>query len=195
MDALTTWPALVRRLRLLSSLSQCEVAQQLCVDQDTVDRWEWGTYVPDIPMQKRLCDMMRRVEPAIDKRFVEQAPAMVLVSRMHPAGFISAMSPAVAAAYQRSPTEMRDSLIYDMTSESIRGFLEALDSNPAWCHGEVIMWNAVVLRPDGNWARYTGSPIGHTGSFMAAGGVIPRPENYTDKTYQLTLKSYDEMCD
>ncbi len=71
MQALTPWPALVKRLRFLSSLKQDELAQQLGVDQATVSRWERGTYAPDIPVQKRLRDMLHRLEPIIGPAAVE----------------------------------------------------------------------------------------------------------------------------
>ena len=61
----TPWPGLVKRVRFLSSLKQDDLAQHLGVDQGTVSRWERGTYAPDIPVQKRLRDMLHRLEPAI----------------------------------------------------------------------------------------------------------------------------------
>ena len=61
----TPWPALVRRLRFISNLKQTDLADLLGVEQGTVSRWERATYVPDIPVQRRIRDMLHRLEPAI----------------------------------------------------------------------------------------------------------------------------------
>jgi len=143
------WPALIKRIRFLSSLKQAELAEALGVDQCSVSRWERNLCIPDKSVQQRLRDMLRGLEPVIDRAFVEQAPAIVIVSRMESAGFVCAMSPAAAAAYQLTPKESRDHLIYEAASESARGVMEALDSNSAWRHGEISMWRAVLRRADG----------------------------------------------
>jgi len=193
-DAIAPWSALVKRIRFLSSLKQADLAKELGVDQCSVSRWERGTHLPDVLVQKRLRDMLRRLEPTIDTSFVEQAPAIVIVSRMEKVGFVSAMSPAAAAAYRLNPPETRDLLIYDITSDSKRAFLEAIDSTPAWRNGEIAMWNVVLRRLDGNWAQFTGSPIGSTGFFMCIGAAVPPPSQCTDKDYLLTLNPFDELC-
>jgi len=193
MDAMTPWPALVRRLRFLSSLNQDELAQQLGVDQCTVSRWERGTYVPDIPMQKRLRDMMRKLEPTIDRAFVEGAPALVVVSHIGNAGHSECMSRLVSDTYQRSPAEMRDIEVYPISTESIRKVLFELNANEAWCKGEVASWQVVIKQNDGSWAQYSGAPIGQTGLCMWIGGLVTPPEIVLKDGFQLIVNPFDEI--
>ena len=54
-------------------------AQQLGVDQGTVSRWERGIYAPDIPVQKRLRDMLHRLEPIIGPAAVEAMPVIAIL--------------------------------------------------------------------------------------------------------------------
>ena len=189
------WPSLVKRLRFLSSLKQADLAELLGVDPTSVSRWERNLCIPDTSVQKRVRDMLGRLEPAIDRRFVEEAPGIVAIGRMDASGVIVAASPAIAAAYHRTPIEMRDLAVYDMSPESTRGFMEELEANPAWRHGEIAMWNVVVRGPDGTWAGITGSPIGNTGFVMSFGGAVPPPHGFENKDYQLTFQSFDELCD
>ena len=194
-NAITPWPAHVRRIRFLLGLKQADLAEQLGVDQCTVSRWERNLCIPETSVQRRVRDMLRRLEPAISRSFIEEAPSIVVIGRMESVGLISAASPAATAPYQLNATEMRDLSVYDITSESTRGFMEAVDSNPAWRHGEIAMWNVVLRRPDGNWARFTGAPIGNMGFFLGIGGAVPPPHGFADKDYQLTFQAFDELCD
>jgi len=195
MSEIPPWPALVRRIRFLSGLKQADLAEQLEVDQCTVSRWERNLCIPDTPVQKRVRDMLRRLEPGISRRFIEEAPGIVTIGRMDAIGVVAAASRAGAAAYHRTPKEMRDLTIYDITSESVRGFLDAIDSNPAWRHGEISMWQVTMQRPDGNWSRFTFTPFGNTGHCISIGVVVPPPQGFADKDYQLTFQSFDELCD
>ena len=144
-------------------------------------------------MQKRLRDMLHRLEPAIDRNFIEQTPAIMLVSRVLEMRFVAVMAAPAAAPYRSTAAEMSKRRVDDITSPSIRGFIEELDVNPAWRNGEISMWQAVLRRVDGSWCQFTGTPIGGTGFFMCIGSMIPPPNEFSDKDYQLTLNSYDEM--
>ncbi len=194
-NAITPWPALVRRIRFLSGLKQEDLAEQLGVDPTTVSRWERNLCIPDTSVQKRVRDMLRRLEPAISRSFVEHSPGLVVVARLESTGYISALSPAGAAPYNRTPKEMRDLKIYDITSESARGFFDEIDSNTAWRHGEISMLQVIVRRPDGNWVRFNFTPIGNTGHSITIGVVVPPPHRFADKDFQVTFQSYDELCD
>ncbi len=53
----------MRRFRRLRALKQVALAELIGVDQATVSRWESGRQSPDLAMQQRLRDLMRRIEP------------------------------------------------------------------------------------------------------------------------------------
>ena len=146
-------------------------------------------------MQKRVREMLRRLEPAISRSFIEEAPGIVTIGRMDAIGVIAAASPAAAAAYHLTPQEMRDLAVYDIASESILSFIDGLNSNSAWRHGEISMWQVIMKRRDGNWARFNFTPIGNTGHSIAIGAVVPPPHRFADKDFQITFQSYDELCD
>lgn len=57
------WGAQLRRFRRLRSLKQTALAELIGVDQATVSRWERGQQSPDLGMQQRLRDLLRRIEP------------------------------------------------------------------------------------------------------------------------------------
>ena len=191
------WPALVKRVRFLSSLKQADLAETLDVDQTSVSRWERGLTVPDFPVQKRLREMLRKLEPAIDRRFIEHVPGIVGIGRMESIGSSVAASVSCAAMFQLTPADMRDRWFYDVLGEdeTALSLLESVDSTPGWRHGEIAMWSATMLQPDGTCFRFTGSPIGDTGLYMSIAGVVPPPKDFTQKDFELTLKPYDELCD
>ena len=60
---LVDWGAQLRRFRRLRALKQTALAELIGVDQATVSRWESGRQSPDLSMQQRLRDLMRRIEP------------------------------------------------------------------------------------------------------------------------------------
>ena len=193
MDALTPWPALVRRLRFLSGLKQADLAYQIGVDQVTVSRWERGVFVPDLQYQRRLRDMMRKLEPTVDRAFVEGAPSLVVVSHIGNAGHIECMSRLVSDTYHRSPAEMRNIEVYAFTTESIRNVLLGLNANEAWCNGEVASWKVIMEQCDGSWAKFSGAPIGQSGLCMWIGGLATAPEAVLKDGFQLIINPFDEM--
>ena len=121
----TTWAALVQRLRLLSSLKQSDLAHQLGVDQATVSRWERGTQIPDISVQKRLRDRLHRLEPIIGPVAVETMPVMAILYCSENIGLVCAASKSFAAIYRNRPDLMRYQMIREDWSESIRNMWDA----------------------------------------------------------------------
>ena len=107
MDAVTLWPALIKRLRFLASLKQCELAQQLGVDQATVSRWERGVYVPDIQLQRVLREKFRDLQPTISPQYIESLSSLTGVNYL---GFerIKAWSEVAAGLYDLTPEQMRE---------------------------------------------------------------------------------------
>jgi len=193
-DFVAPWPALVKRVRFLSSLKQADLAEALDVDQTSVSRWERGLTVPDFPVQKRLRDMLRELEPTISRSFIEHAPGLVALGRIETVGFCVAVSEAGAAQFQLIPAEMRDRWMYDVQLENERALYEAIDATEGWRHGEMSMLNA-ECSVKGMLAQYKFSPIGGTGLFMALAAIVPPPKGFTNKDFELAFKSYDELCD
>ena len=72
---MVSWRTSVKRLRLLLGVTQAHFAENLGVDQGTVSRCECGLVTPELGIQKRLRDMMRTVQPAINARASERMPA------------------------------------------------------------------------------------------------------------------------
>lgn len=54
-----TWRDQIRRYRRAHGLTQAALGESLNVEQATVSRWERGTHVPELGMQRRLRDLMR----------------------------------------------------------------------------------------------------------------------------------------
>ena len=54
------WSGILKRYRRANGLTQAALAELLDVEQATVSRWERNFHKPDISIQKRLRDMMRK---------------------------------------------------------------------------------------------------------------------------------------
>jgi len=195
-NAAAPWPALVKHIRFLSRLKQADLARKLGVDKRSVSRWERGLNVPDFPTQKRLRDMLRSLEPVINRSFIEHAPGNMGIGRIVSVGFVAAASETAAALFGRTPAEMRDQWTYDLMLEDEGGlaFMELIDSTPGWRQGEIATFSVTVQLLDGSCARFIGTPIGGTGLYMCIGGAVPRPKEFTFKDFACTLQPYDELC-
>jgi len=197
MQALTPWPALVKRLRFLSSLKQDELAQQLGVDQATVSRWERGAYVPGIPVQKRLRDILHRLEPVIGPAAIESMPVIAILYDREHIGFCCAASYSMAnTVFHRRPQQMRSQMIKDDWSESVRNMWEAFTTSDAWKSNYVAFGVATLLRPDRRWGQFTMMPLGGAPLLLATGGKeLPPPDNLKPHEFKLAITTKDELCE
>jgi len=193
MDAVTPWPALIKRLRFLSSLKQSELAQQLCVDQGTISRWERGVYVPDIPLQRALRERLRTLEPVIRPEFIERLPGLIGINYL---GFerIKAWSELAASIYGRTAAQLREARSEEILLESCLQLGQALRDHPDWMRGHACSFKAIVNRPDDRALQMLGTPMGNTGYFLWHGAVIELPPGAVPGLYQIEFETYDEIC-
>ena len=195
MDAVTPWPRLVKRVRFLSSLKQDELAQQLGVDQGTVSRWERGTYAPDIPVQKRLRDMLHRLETIVQPAAVEAMPIPAILYSAEHIGLSVAASQPYADVFNKRTEEMRDLMIRDNWSESIRNMWDALTASDAWKSNDIAFGVATLFLPNQKWGRFTLMPIGGASLLLATGVEIPPPDDLNPHEFKLAITTKDELCE
>jgi transcriptional regulator with XRE-family HTH domain len=193
MDAVTPWPRLIKRLRFLSSLKQSELAQQLGVDQGTVSRWERGVYVPDIPVQRVLCERLRTLDSVIRPEFIEQLPALVGINYL---GFerIKAWSELAASIYGRTSAQVREARSEEILLESCLQLGQALRDTPEWMRGDACSFRAIVYKPDDEAVQLRGTPMGRTGFFLFHGSAIERPPHVRLGRCHIEFETYDEIC-
>jgi DNA-binding XRE family transcriptional regulator len=196
MDAVMLWPALIKRLRFLSSLKQCELAQQLGVDQGTVSRWERGVYVPDNWVQKRLRDRLHRLEPAIEPAAVEAMPVIAILYDSEHIGLCRAASCSMAnTVFHRRPDQMRSQMIRKDWSESVCNMWETFTTSDAWKSNNVAFGVATLLRPDRRWGQFTMMPVGGAPLLLATGGKeLPPPDDLSPDDFKLAITTKDELC-
>lgn len=192
---MVSWRTFVKRLRFLLGVTQAHFAENLGVDQGTVSRWERGLVTPELGIQRRLRDMMRTVQPAINARSIERMPVIAGIMHLADMGIISSISFVAAVAYQRSPAEMRELAMFDLLSESTQELVTHLNALPDWRRGEIADFEATIQRIDGRWARGIGTPIGDTGHVFWTAATIEPPDDLEDNIYKLILRSFDEICD
>jgi len=89
---------------------------------------------------------------------------------------------------------MRDRWIYDLVDENERLVIEAVDATEGWRHGEMSMLT-IELCVKGMLVQYKSSPIGDTGLLMSIAAMVPLPKGFKREGFELTFKSYDELCD
>jgi transcriptional regulator with XRE-family HTH domain len=193
MDAMSPWPALIKRLRFLTSLKQCELAQQLGVDQGTVSRWERGVHVPDIGLQRELRDRLRTLHPAISLQYIEQLPSLTGVNYL---GFerIRAWSGVAAGLYDLTCEQMREANPECILADDCLEMGQALRDNPAWMNGHAVSYKAIVERAQDDFVQICGTPINGTGFFLWNGVRIDRPPGFILGHCHIEFQTYDELC-
>ena len=194
MDAVSPWPALIKRLRFLSSLKQGELTQQLGVDQGTVSRWERGVYVPDIGLQQVLRERLRTLQPVISPEYIEQLPTLTGINYL-PFDRIKAWSEPAASAYGRTAVEMREARPEGILADGCLQIGQALRDSPEWMHGQACSYRAIVERPGDECVEIRGTPINGTGFFLWNGVIIERPPGFIRGRCHIEFETYDEICE
>jgi DNA-binding XRE family transcriptional regulator len=193
MNAMSPWPALIKRLRFLSSLKQCDLAQQLGVDQGTVSRWERGVYLPDVWMQKRLRDMLQRSEPMLPPSTIEAMPVLALLYCARNMGLLTCCSHIVAEQHGMAVEDMRNINLAPWWTDSLQEMHETLHDADGWRSGEIAVAKAKVFRITGQWCDVTAVPVsGADLVFFTAEQAQTPPEIPTSRC-ELTTISNDEL--
>jgi DNA-binding XRE family transcriptional regulator len=193
MNAMSPWPALIKRLRFLSSLKQCDLAQQLGVDQGTVSRWERGVYMPDVWMQKRLRDMLQRSEPMLPPSTIEAMPVLALLYCARNMGLLTCCSHIVAEQHGMAVEDMRNINLAPWWTDSLQEMHETLHDADGWRSGEIAIAKAKVFRITGQWCDVTAVPVsGADLVFFTAEQAQTPPEIPTSRC-ELTTISNDEL--
>lgn len=94
------WSGFIKRYRRANGLTQAALAELLSVEQATVSRWERQFHKPDLAIQKRLRDMMRKHPAGADRAIryrVQCALSAMKLADRH--GRNLAASPAAAALH------------------------------------------------------------------------------------------------
>ena len=185
---------MIKRLRFLSSLKQCELAQQLGVDQGTVSRWERGVYFPDIPLQKVLREKLRTLQPTISSEYIEQLPGLIGINYL---GFerIKAWSEVAAGLYDLTSEQMREANPEEILAADCLEMGQALRDNPAWMCGHAVSYKAIVERAPDDFVQICGTPINGTGFFLWNGVHIERPPGFIPGRCHIEFQTYDEICE
>ena len=193
MDAVSPWPALIKRLRFLSSLKQGELAQQLGVDQGTVSRWERGVYVPDIGLQRVLRERLRTLHPIISLQYIEQLPSLTGVNYL---GFerIKAWSQVAAGLYGLTSEQMREANPEGILTYNCLETAQALHDNPDWMNGHAISFKVIVERMPDNFVEICGTPINGTGLYLWNAIRAERPPGFISGPRNIEFQTYDEIC-
>lgn len=128
-DGLADWGAQLRRFRRLRALKQAALAEMVGVDQATISRWESGRQSPDLAMQQRLRDLMRRIEPREEvllKHWINTSVGYTVLCDED--RIIRAASPSYCNIHGLSPTEVLGlSTIPSFTAELERALWLAVD--------------------------------------------------------------------
>ncbi len=193
MDAMSPWPALIKRLRFLSCLKQSELAQQLGVEQGTVSRWERGVYVPDIPVQRVLRDMLQKLEPHIKPEVMEQMPVRVLLYDLREPGRLDCCSMPVAKDYEMDVRTMRQCNLEPLWTQSLRHMFEDIWSTDEYKTSEIAMVKAVIFRISQKWYHITAMPLYASNQMMFTAAETAPPAGLSKDQCLVKIFTADEL--
>jgi hypothetical protein len=175
-------------------VDEAQFADHLGVDETTVEGWERGIIVPETRKQKILRDELHKLEPAISLKTIE---AMPIISAVHSNSAlelcIAASQPYAEACMMMRASELRYTPISHLWGDSLGQAAEALANNEAWKSGECAYARSTILRPDGRWVHYAGSPIGIEDMALWIGALTEKPKHLKDNEFDLSVTSLDEL--
>lgn len=155
-----TWPSLIKRTRFAYSLSQSQLGDILGVDQGTISRWERATTTPELDIQKRIRDMLRRHDPSLSVAGIARLPTVSALVYQDNISKIRAISKIAAAAYNMTPEEAIDKdFAYVLPASILRSYAEIMD-HAAWRNCEAAGYETVLKRGDGQWYQCLGLIVG-----------------------------------
>lgn len=187
------WPALVGRLRFLMNVNEAQFADHLGVDERSVTRWERGTLIPERTTQKILRDKLHNLEPTISGKAIEAMPFIAAVHANTALELCCVASQPYADPYKMRARELRYTPIGHIWGDSLEQAAEELANNEAWKSGECAYACSTILRPDGRWVRYAGSPIGIEDMALWIGALTDTPPHLKDGGFELSVTTLDEL--
>jgi len=193
MSKVFPWPSLIKRLRFLMDADEEQLAEQLGVDEPTVECWEQGIMVPERHTQKNIRDTLHHLEPAISGKAIEAMPVIAAIHCNTSLSLCYAASQPYADAYEMRADELRYSMTHSMWNEVMERAADELASNEAWKSGECALVHATIQRQDDCWVRYAGSPIGTTNMALWIGGPTEKPKHLQEGDFDLSITTRDEL--
>ena len=193
MNKCVPWPALIGRLRFLMDVDEVQLAGHLGVDGPTIRGWERGIMVPERRIQKILRDKLHRLEPAISGKAIEAMPVIAAVHSNTSLSLCCVASQAYADPYEMQAHELRYLMIHHMWNECTEQIADTIASHEAWKGGECAYVHCTFQRPDGQWVRYAGSPIGIEDMALWFGALAEKPKHLQEGEFDLSITTLDEL--
>lgn len=184
---------LIKRLRFQQSLSQLQLAEILGVDQTAVSRWERDKIQPDVDIQKRIRDMLRRYDPSISIEGIEMLPTITAVVDQSDISVVKAISKRAARAYNLTPAE---AIVSDWKQILPHSILEAYTNimeHPAWSSGEAAGYETILKRGDDCWHRCVGLIVGPSRLVHWHASPTDAPSNPNTEIVKWKLITLDEL--
>lgn len=184
---------LIKRLRFQQSLSQPQLAEILGVDQPTVNRWERDKVQPDVDIQNRIRDMLRRRDPSISVGGVQLLPTITAVVEQRDISVVKAISGKAASAYNLSPPEAVNRDWKQILPKTILEAYVSIMEQPAWTSGVAADFETILRRGDGIWHQCVGLIIGPSKLVHWHAAPISTPESNQVDIVKWKVITFDEL--